>query len=81
MISNISGLVFPPVLIGRHATVMALVAEMRKTERLPLDQIQAGQNLQLKYLLTHHSNKTPHFQDRLTAQNLKIQDIFSLKDL
>lgn len=81
MISNIPGIVFPPVLTGRHASVMALVAELRTTERMPLKHIQAAQEFQLKHLLTHHSRKTPHFKNRLNAQNLKVEDIFTLQDL
>ena len=81
MKTNIPGVVWPPILLGRHATIQALVSELRITERLAPEEIHQAQEMQLSLLIKHHALHTPHFKARLAKQSLKPQDISTIEGL
>ena len=80
-VSDVQGAVWPPILIGPAANLAALVLQLERTERLPRAEILAGQERQLRALITHAAAQSPHFQERLKAARLKPSHIASLDDL
>ena len=68
--SGLEGIVWPAVPVGDAATIAALVARLQASERLPLDEIEAAQGVQLARLAAHHGRHSPAFAAQLAAAGL-----------
>lgn len=80
-VSDVPGALWPPVQTGLNASVAALARQMELTERLPLSDIQAGQDRQLRALLAHFAAQSPQFQARLKAAGLAVGDVAGVSKL
>jgi phenylacetate-CoA ligase len=81
MISDNTDIVWPPIVHDYNATLVALVAYLKESERFPIKMIRAAQSAQLKKLIAHHYKNTPVFAERITAAGLQPEDIRGVTDL
>ena len=81
MISDIPGVIWPPVLIGEKATIAALVSELRDTQYMDIKDLIEMQQMQLAQTINHHAEKTPSFIERLKEQSLRPSDVCSIETI
>lgn len=81
MKSNKSLIQWPPILVGRSATVMSLIDTLRCTEILDVTDLRNLQNLQLETIINHHYSNTPLFKERLEQNNITNKDLKTVDDL
>jgi phenylacetate-CoA ligase len=73
--SDIPGIVWPPVSIGRPAILAALVRQLDVTEWFDTQDIVAQQHRQLGVLAEHAAKHSPLFRERLRCANLGPADL------
>ncbi len=82
--SGVDGIVWPPVPAGDAATIVALVARLMASDRLPPAEIEAAQGAQLARLAAHHARHSPAFRTRLAAARLSrgaLDSVTALREL
>ncbi|MDC8757198.1 phenylacetate--CoA ligase family protein [Janthinobacterium fluminis] len=65
MCSAVPGIDWPPLSAGFPASVLALAQQLEQTQWLAPSELAARQRRQLRALLTHAAQHSPHFGDRL----------------
>lgn len=73
--SDVAGIVWPPLASGAPASLLALVHHLELTQWLPRDQLEAGQRRQLAALLAHAEAQSPHFDQRLRAAGVSVEQL------
>src|SRR5204863_5872343 len=68
--SGVEGIVWPALPTGDAATIAALVARLRESERWPADALAAAQGEQLGRLAAHHARHSASFRTRLQDAGL-----------
>ena len=79
--SGVEGIVWPALPRGDAATIAALVARLRESERWPADTIAAAQGEQLARLAAHHARHSLSFRTRLQATGLAPESLVHPKRL
>jgi phenylacetate-CoA ligase len=79
--SDMEGQVWPPIALGDNAILVALLAQLERTERLSPQAIDRAQSLQLEKLFEHHLQHSPHFAARFGKQRPKVRDSGVLRQL
>ncbi len=74
-VSNVDGIIWPPVVTGPHAALAALVHYLDAAQWLPREQIERLQRVQLVRLAEHLAEQSPHFRMRLREAELKPADL------
>lgn len=79
--SDIPGISWPSIRIGKNAVLTALMSELEKTQWLPTVKIEELQIQQLSVLIKHHSTNTPSFSKRLVKAKLGAKRVSSKNGL
>lgn len=75
------GVKWPPVLVGEHAVLAALLAELETTQWLPQAVIEQRQAQQLAVLIRHHVRHSPLFAERFKAAGRRAEKSDSIARL
>lgn len=72
---------WPPILVGKSATVAALLSEIKKIHYLTKAELIEKQSSQLKQIIIHHFMTAQCFRKRMQDQKLSYKDIKAVEDL
>jgi len=72
---NVAGMVWPPLLSGPLASLVALACELEASQWLPAAEIEARQHRQLVALATHAMGASPFFARRMADAGLAAADL------
>ena len=75
--SNVPGIAWPPMAQGLPALLASMMAQLQASEWLPPEAIEARQFIQLQSLSRHLAAHSTHFQARLNAAGLRVEDLSS----
>jgi phenylacetate-CoA ligase len=72
---------WPNLLTGDAATLALLINQLEQTQRMPVPQLIRQQMLQLKEMLKHHYEHSPHLRARMDLAGITVDQIHTLSDL
>jgi phenylacetate-coenzyme A ligase PaaK-like adenylate-forming protein len=75
--SDVPGIVWPALVQGMPATLLALLQQLDATQWWSTEQIAAAQQRQLQALLAHAHRHSPHLATRMQSAGLTIADLLN----
>ena len=80
-VSNVPGVIWPPVSVGMAGAVNSLLRSLEDTQWFPASEIRRAQHAQLRLLAEHAAKASPAFGGRLRRAGLTADDLGSPEGL